>query len=96
MPAALKREVSEELGLSELAIGRHVSMALANIRIPLDADKTVGLILSIYECALPMTKASFVLSEDHKQYKWCSPEEAAELLSAKYPPELCELIAGLR
>jgi len=68
---------------------------LANLRIPLTGDEdTVGLILSVWECRIP-EDATITLSDEHSDYRWCPPTEAAELLQVKYPPDFCALVAAL-
>jgi 8-oxo-dGTP pyrophosphatase MutT (NUDIX family) len=89
----LQREIEEEAGVNNAVIGKHVGMVLSPIRIPV-ADSDVGLILSIYECAIP-EDANIVPSGEEIDYAWLAPQEAAKRLANKYPPEFCELIARL-
>jgi 8-oxo-dGTP diphosphatase len=90
----LKREVAEEIGVTDVRIVKEVGMVLSNIRIPLSEHKTVGLILAVYECLLPSSTA-IVLSDEHIAYEWFTTRAAAEVLAVKYPKHFCELVANL-
>lgn len=92
--ATLRREIEEEIGVRDVEIGRRVDMILSTIRIPLQNGSDVGLILSIYACRIP-ADADLTLSGEHTEREWCPPEAAAARLSAKFPPEFCQLIAAL-
>jgi 8-oxo-dGTP diphosphatase len=91
---ALKREVEEETGLTDIVVGQNLGMILSNIRIPLKRQSDIGLILSIYECKIP-ANADLTLSFEHLAHRWCSPKQAAELLGHKFPDEFLAKIAGL-
>ena len=88
----LRREVVEETGIVTITNIQPVSMVLSNIRIPIGANETVGLILSVYACTIP-DNADIVLSDEHIAYEWFTPKETAELLQVKYPPDFCRAIA---
>lgn len=90
----LKREVIEETGIADIKNLKEIGMVVANIRIPISEHDTVGLILGVYECTF-MADADIVLSDEHTAYDWFSPQEAANLLTVKYPAHFCELIATL-
>lgn len=90
----LRREVWEELGVPNIAIGRLLGMMLSNIRIPLQDGSDVGLILGVYECTLP-ADAELQRSDEHTACEWLESAEAAKRLEIKYPTEFCELIASL-
>jgi 8-oxo-dGTP pyrophosphatase MutT (NUDIX family) len=89
----LEREVEEELGVRGLQHLEPVGMVLSNIRIP-QASGDVGLILGVYRCTLP-EGATLQLSAEHIASQWFSKTEAAKLLTVKYPPEFCELLAKM-
>lgn len=90
----LKREVEEETGITSIASFRPFNMTLSNnIRIPV-GDETVGLILAAYVCEAGEIK-DIKLSDEHVEYGWFSPQEAAELLSVKYPKEFALKISEL-
>ena len=90
----LQREVLEETGVQDISSIQPVGMVLANIRIPLTEQDTVGLILSVYSCAVPEDSV-IAISDEHIAYDWFAPAKAAELLAVKYPQEFCELIGKL-
>lgn len=91
----LQREVQEETSIAEIADIQPISMVLSNIRIPMGEEKSVGLILSVYACAVS-SDAKVVLSDEHIAYDWFTPAKAAALLRVKYPRDFCEAIAGLQ
>lgn len=91
--ATLKREVAEETGITDITETKELGMVLSNIRIPI-GDKTVGLILAIYECTAP-GNSTVAISDEHVAYDWFDPKKVAELLAVKYPAHFCALIAKL-
>lgn len=60
-------------------------MVLSNIRIPLE-NGDVGLILAAYECKIHEV-VEIKLSPEHIECGWFSSDEAANLLTIKYPLE---------
>lgn len=68
-------------------------MVLSNIRIPVD-DGTVGLVLSAYVCEVKEA-GEIIISDEHTEYAWFDPKEAAEKLMFKYPKEFVGKIAAL-
>jgi len=89
----LKREIEEEIGISEIKNIKPFSMVLSKIRIP-QGDDSVGLILGTYTCEIPES-ANINLSEEHTEAKWFSSDEASKLLEVKYPIEFTEKIKEL-
>lgn len=92
--ATLRREVEEEAGITELSEIKEVGMVLANFRIPQQGGD-VGLILGIYQCKVK-ADAKIVLSDEHTEYGWFNPAEAAELIKLKYPENFTQKIAALK
>jgi 8-oxo-dGTP pyrophosphatase MutT (NUDIX family) len=92
---ALKREVAEETGITTIQSATHLGMALSNIRIPVSATQSVGLVLSIYECTVSGLPP-ILISEEHSTYSWLPAAQAAKLLEIKFPKELCKLIEAQR
>lgn len=90
----LKREISEEIQISEINGIEALGMVISNHRIPTDSNLDAGLILSIYTCTIPDDQP-IQLSEEHTDFIWATPEKAARLLAHKYPPEFTETIAKL-
>lgn len=91
----LRREILEETGIVTITDIAEVSMVLSNIRIPLEGGSSVGLILSIYSCAMADPRQPIALSDEHIAFEWVSPQVAAERLAVKYPPDFCQQVARL-
>jgi 8-oxo-dGTP pyrophosphatase MutT (NUDIX family) len=90
----LKREIEEETGITKVEVMEKIDMVLSNnIRIPNPQGGTFGLILAVYKCKTKSTEVK--VSEEHVDYKWANPQEAAKLLEIKYPKEFTEKIALL-
>ena len=81
----LAREVQEETGLSGLEKIQFFTMALTDIRIPIEKD-SVGLIFSIFHCQLSTTFEPH-LSQEHINFGWFAPEGVSEKLRIHYPIE---------
>lgn len=89
----LRREVEEEIGISDITDIQQIGMVLSNIRIPVD-DDTVGLILGVYRCSI-REECSVTLSDEHTDYGWFSPQDASIKLAVKYPADFCEQISNM-
>lgn len=89
----LKREIREETGISGVDKITPFSMVLSNIRIPVE-NYDVGLILAVYLCEVGGAD-KIVLSEEHVEYNWFLPKEAAHLLKVKYPAEFTNKLEEL-
>ncbi len=76
----LRREIEEETGIVDIQDVKPLTTFLTHIRLPINQDQTSGLIFFVYTCQLAK-KCEIVLSEEHTEYKWAAPEEAAALLS---------------
>lgn len=89
----LLRELEEETGINKVNKITPFTMVLSNIRIP--ADKSdVGLILASYICEVD-TNQKTDISDEHVEYRWFNPKQAAELLAVKYPPEFTKKLNDL-
>src|SRR5260221_13800315 len=86
----LLREIEEEIGISSITDIMPVNMVLSKIRIPTD-EGDVGLILAIYECHIDESQP-IKLSEEHTEFSWFNPIEAAKLLEVKYPKEFTDIV----
>jgi 8-oxo-dGTP diphosphatase len=89
----LARELAEETGITTIKDSRPFAMILSKIRIPLEPHD-VGLILSAYLCEVGEA-ADIKLSDEHIDYQWFSPGEAAAALQIKYPTEFTDKIREL-
>src|SRR5580700_7778522 len=76
---ALKREIEEETGLTHFGTPRFLSMLLTDVRLSTD-NGDVGLIFSVYHCDI-VSFDRIILSNEHVDYGWYMPSEAAILLS---------------
>ena len=87
----LKREVSEEAGITKLSGIKFFSAVISNHEIPLENGKKSGLLLMIYRVTIP-DKTKITLSEEHTGVEWVDKKEAAKRLANKYPPEFTKLL----
>lgn len=92
LEVTLAREMHEEIGLEEFEVEKLLSVTQSNWQTPL-GDLQIGLVLVVYICRAQIEDV--VLSDEHDQFGWFSPPEAAELLSIKYPQSFTEQIALL-
>jgi len=90
----LLTEVREELGIKTIKNAKHFATVLSKIRIPVDTNHHVGLILSIHTCELP-PKSRIYLNEENTEYGWFSPQEAARKLAFKYPKVFTDVVKKL-
>lgn len=95
MEATLRREIQEEIGITSILNAYPLTMVLSNIRIPVEHNNSVGLILSIYTCTVP-ENIKIHISEEHISFEWQPPEKATLSLGYKYPAEFCKAIANIK
>lgn len=79
----LRREVAEETGIEELRSLQLFTTVVSKIRIPYQ-DTDTGLLLQVYVANVEQ-KPAVHLSDEHTDYEWVSPQEAASRLQVKYP-----------
>lgn len=91
--SALLREIKEETGITAIKSYDIFLGVLSNIRIPV-GEKTVGLILHTYLCSVDQI-SEIQLSNEHIEYGWFYPKEAASLLEVKYPLEFTKKLKEL-
>lgn len=89
--AALKREVEEETGITELTSTSFFTAVISNHEIKVADDERAGLLLMIYKVSVP-EDSKIRLSEEHTAYEWVDATEAAKRLSHKYPKEFTDLL----
>lgn len=89
---ALRREVLEETGFSNLAEITPLMMVLTNIRCPL-GESDVGLIFSVFTCQVGESPVQ--LSPEHISYVWVLPQEAEAMLAPNHPAELMRAVGQL-
>lgn len=90
----LTREVKEETGFEKISDIRPFTMLLTTIRIPTH-EGDVGLIFSVFHCKI-LGVANPILSEEHTNFEWFDPKEAAQKLSAQYPNEFLANLASIK
>lgn len=90
----LEREVEEETGLTGRAEITPFSFVFSNLTYPAETGETVALLLRAYLCSIA-DLGTITLSDEHAGYGWFPPQEAAALLSVKYPGDFCEAVSRL-
>lgn len=90
---ALRREIQEETGISEVANLQPFSMTLSNIRIPQKDGKDVGLILWVFTC--DAVSHQVVLSDEHTEMGWFNLPQVVENLQFKYSPLFLEKLKNI-
>lgn len=89
----LKREVEEETGFTQINRINFFITTLTDIRIPTSSGD-VGLIFSIFLCDISATFQP-ILSDEHVNFGWFSPQEAVHKLQVQYPPDFIKLLTAL-
>lgn len=84
----LVRELGEETGLTEISSCEFFHATISPIEIPTN-EGTVGLVLMIYKVGVDQG-GPMLLSDEHSDYAWKSFNEAADLLSVKFPSDFTE------
>jgi len=91
----LTRELREEISVDYTGTPKHIATVLSNLTIPV-GDTRVALVLMAYEVDLPEDAPIALGEDDHSlAFDWFAPEQAAQELQVKYPPEFCEHIRRL-
>lgn len=89
--AGLKREIKEEVGITSLSVKRVINCWHIFRGSQKPENELVGV---TYWCVADSTKVK--LSGEHSKYKWCSVEEALELVEMGGIREDLEIFARLR
>lgn len=91
----LRKEIQEETGVTELADVEYLHSVISSHNIPIkDSERMAGLVLRIWQVEIA-DDSEIKISDEHTNYEWASPKEAAERLLNKYPADFCEFIKGL-
>ena len=88
----LIREIHEETGYQSIVDPTPFDMSLTNIRIPI-ADREVGLIYAVYRCEVEAFTP--LLSAEHIDFGWFTPQETAQKLLPQCPPTFLEKLQQL-
>lgn len=86
---ALKREIEEETGITEVKEITFFTAVISNHEIKISDEERAGLLLMIYKVTVP-EDSKIRLSEEHTAYEWVDTSEAALRLSQKYPKEFTD------
>ncbi len=89
---ALAREIEEEIGIQKIKIIRFLDASISKMRIT-NAD--AGLILFTYLCKIDNSAYVKLTDNEHTEFKWCAPKEAAKLLKIKFSDSLVEIVKKL-
>ena len=91
----LRREVKEELGISEedIEIDDIFDATISNFRKLHGED--ISLMLIVYRCRLPSIK-EFRLSDEHSEWRWINIDEAKKLLGIKFAKSFVEKLDKLK
>ena len=86
----LRREVKEEIGITQLKIIEFFDCSIAKLRI----HHKHGLVLYTFICSV--NNVNIKLTDDeHSEFGWFSPKEAAKLLSTKFSDEFVERLSKM-
>lgn len=93
LETALRREIEEETGLTNLEIIAEFGFTMTPHRLKQGKDD-FGVMLVIFECKTQKAQ-KLTLSDEHDQFAWFSPHEAADLLADKYSESLIKKLKSL-
>jgi 8-oxo-dGTP diphosphatase len=80
---ALRREIKEETGITEVSDIRFMTAVISQIQIAISDTQKVGLALMVYAAEIP-EDAQIVLSDEHTKFEWLDQAAAAEALEYKF------------
>ncbi|MFH0937646.1 MAG: NUDIX hydrolase [Candidatus Daviesbacteria bacterium] len=90
---ALRREVEEEIGVKNIKNIKLLDASISKMRLSfMDA----GLILFTYLCEIDKAAQIKLVDDEHTEFKWVIPKEAAKLLSTKFSDSLINIIKNLK
>ena len=87
----LRREVTEETGISDLTIIEEIGFTHTPYRISAGESLHAGMVYVVYHCSVP-PDTKITLSDEHTEYVWLSKEKAIEILQLVFSQELIEKI----
>jgi len=89
---ALRREVEEEIGVEDLEILELLDASISKMRL---SFIDMGLILFTYLCRISNDQEIKLTDNEHTQFRWVNPREAALLLSTKFADSLVQKVSNL-
>lgn len=90
----LERELKEEIGVKNVNIIKFLDASVSNFKMP-HGKQTVGLVLFTYLCTIKNLEDIKLTDDEHIQFQWVSPKEAAKLLKVKFGNSLAEKVQNL-
>lgn len=90
---ALRREIEEETGITEVSDIRFVTSVISQIQIAISDTQKVGLALMIYAAKIP-EDADIVLSDEHTKFEWLDQAAAADALEYKFGKDFSSALRG--
>ena len=87
----LRREVEEEIGVTDIDVVALFDAFASNIKI----KDLHTLFLVVYVCKMD-ENAKITLSEEHSEYRWFKPRDAIDPLSYKYPSEFLAKLSAYK
>jgi len=92
---ALLREIKEETGVTDTKNVQYLHSVISSHSIPIKgSDRMAGLVLRIWSVSIA-DDATISISDEHTDYAWVEPRDAAVRLQNKYPADFCEYIKSL-
>jgi 8-oxo-dGTP pyrophosphatase MutT (NUDIX family) len=88
---ALKREIEEEAGVTDVGHVSFLTAVISQIQIKLSDDTMAGLALLVYNVQIP-DNIPLRLSDEHSKFEWLSPAEAADALEYKFGREFSDYL----
>jgi 8-oxo-dGTP diphosphatase len=88
---ALRREIQEETGITELTAVSFLTTIISPVEIPISETQKVGLVLMVYRVTVP-DHCTVAISTEHTGYAWLMSAEAKEQLAHKYTTAFTDLL----
>lgn len=92
LKTTLQREVEEEIGITDITIGKLLDASISNLRI---TKGDYGLILLTYLCSVTDIGSISITDDENLEFAWFTPKQAAKKLSVKFSNSLVQAIEKL-
>lgn|SRR5665213_603354 len=91
----LKRELKEEIGVTNVSEAKQLMGILTNITVPV-GDDLLPLALIVYSVKIPDIDKIHLVEDSHEdKLGWFPPKKAAELMTIKFSLEFCNYVSKL-